>query len=525
MHLVAPLVSGIAGAGDGCARITKRNSTTLATLYSSFEGDPFSSEQLNADNNVLLDAYGRAEVYVDEVCDVYVYDIDGVQQIVFTAGFSAGGIEVRSPSFTGSAYDGSLANKPGLPTTLQQVLDLWLSSDHEQNWGLGLSQPLIVATDPAYGATGNGVTDDTVALQAAIAAAGGGGIVFLPWGKYLVTSALDIGPGITLLGAGNVFAGSGYGTELLGNNITPSVVHARGGSVRNLSISSSGTGQLVFVDPFETTDVPTVLDNVSFSGAGYHVFVSPNASVTMRGCRLDGGQLEYILAQTAKRVLLDNCRFRLPISYPAIAVVRGDNMYLRDCVFDGSATNTGIFSYVRYDASDKVGSVLGCTFLAPGFATLTAAIHLGTVGNNSRFFEDDNNFALGVKAYTYTASSHANCDMQLWTRERRGITISDSSSSVTIPTDQYGTIVVQSSHASPTLTGTLPPRGARGTVIFYHPSGGAGTAQPTTNFFGSTAATTANTSSHAWDYVCQIANAALRMLITVDGKNLGNGAP
>lgn len=56
----------------------------------------------------------------------------------------------------------------------------------------------------AYGATGNGTTDDTTSLQAAINAANaaGGGVVFMPTGNYKITSALTIYTGITLRGAG-----------------------------------------------------------------------------------------------------------------------------------------------------------------------------------------------------------------------------------------------------------------------------------------------------------------------------------
>ncbi|HTB84154.1 MAG TPA: glycosyl hydrolase family 28-related protein [Candidatus Sulfotelmatobacter sp.] len=59
---------------------------------------------------------------------------------------------------------------------------------------------LYVAT--AYGATGNGVADDTVAIQDALAAAGtnGGGIVYLPPGDYRVTNTLDVPSGVELRG-------------------------------------------------------------------------------------------------------------------------------------------------------------------------------------------------------------------------------------------------------------------------------------------------------------------------------------
>ena len=58
---------------------------------------------------------------------------------------------------------------------------------------------------PAYGAKGDGTTDDTTAINNAIGAAqtAGGGIVFLPTGTYLISSALALtGNGIILAGAG-----------------------------------------------------------------------------------------------------------------------------------------------------------------------------------------------------------------------------------------------------------------------------------------------------------------------------------
>lgn len=54
----------------------------------------------------------------------------------------------------------------------------------------------------AFGTTGNGNTDDTLAIRNALAAAGanGGGIVYLPPGQYHVTNTLDVPPGVELRG-------------------------------------------------------------------------------------------------------------------------------------------------------------------------------------------------------------------------------------------------------------------------------------------------------------------------------------
>jgi hypothetical protein len=63
-----------------------------------------------------------------------------------------------------------------------------------------------------YGAVGNGSTDDTVAIQAAITACPSGGTVYLPTGSYLLSAGLTITLPITVCGSG---FGSGSGSILL----------------------------------------------------------------------------------------------------------------------------------------------------------------------------------------------------------------------------------------------------------------------------------------------------------------------
>lgn len=54
----------------------------------------------------------------------------------------------------------------------------------------------------AYGAVGDGATDDTVAINLAIAAASGGGVIYFPIGTYLTSSALTLTSGVSIQGAG-----------------------------------------------------------------------------------------------------------------------------------------------------------------------------------------------------------------------------------------------------------------------------------------------------------------------------------
>lgn len=61
---------------------------------------------------------------------------------------------------------------------------------------------LYVVTDPPWNATADGTTDDTAAIQSALNVAGavGGGIVFLPGGKYKLLGSLVVPGGVELRG-------------------------------------------------------------------------------------------------------------------------------------------------------------------------------------------------------------------------------------------------------------------------------------------------------------------------------------
>jgi autotransporter-associated beta strand protein len=74
---------------------------------------------------------------------------------------------------------------------------------------------LYVVTDVPWDAYGNGSNDDTAAIQAALEAAGanGGGIVYLPAGKYHLTNTLDVPAGVELRGAFEMRHGTSPGPD------------------------------------------------------------------------------------------------------------------------------------------------------------------------------------------------------------------------------------------------------------------------------------------------------------------------
>jgi len=101
-------------------------------------------------------------------------------------------------------------------------------------------------TDTAFGALGNGTTDDTAAFQRALyaAEAAGGGVVFIPSGHYTIKGHLYIPPGVTLRGDWKHpdKGGLGQGTilkayEYKGNeNGVPFITLGQGSTAQYLSV-------------------------------------------------------------------------------------------------------------------------------------------------------------------------------------------------------------------------------------------------------------------------------------------------
>lgn len=101
---------------------------------------------------------------------------------------------------SGSSNRVILDSRRAIPNPVPEVHWAQVRQDYESRHAARTN--LFIATDAPYGAKGDATTDDTAAIQHALDVAGGsgGGIVFLPPGKYKLLGSLEVPSGVELRG-------------------------------------------------------------------------------------------------------------------------------------------------------------------------------------------------------------------------------------------------------------------------------------------------------------------------------------
>lgn len=135
----------------------------------------------------------------------------------------------------GASPSGDFAD---LTARLESILT---AAQIEEAYGRGRS-----VTEAQFGATGDGTTDDTAAIQAAIdfVSALGGGIVYLPEGTYIVTT-LTGASRVVLAGAGMLTTTIKRKAAAVNNNPPLSFTGRNGFVVRDLTIDGNKPNQTV----------------------------------------------------------------------------------------------------------------------------------------------------------------------------------------------------------------------------------------------------------------------------------------
>lgn len=146
-----------------------------------------------------------------------------------------------------------IKNNNNLPTYIQQMIEEYISSEAiESVIDKILSNFILNVKYPPTGvpkAKGDGTTNDHDSIQGCIdyAAGLGGGVVYLPAGKYL-TSSLVLKPGVTLLGFGryatSLILAGGATTHLITGTVSDA-------GLLNLTLNAKMSSQVNRVDAVE----------------------------------------------------------------------------------------------------------------------------------------------------------------------------------------------------------------------------------------------------------------------------------
>ncbi|OKI96772.1 glycosyl hydrolase family 28-related protein [Kitasatospora sp. CB01950] len=238
-----------------------------------------------------------------------------------------------------------------------------------------------------YGATGNGTTDDTAAVQSALdAAKPTGGTVYFPAGKYRVlptatAPALTVpGNNIRLVGAGNkastlVKDGDGILLRISGAGSDPTgATHRRYCTVESLGFNGNGRTGLVLElyyndntvvrDVYITSNLDTCIDGVELwdsrfvnltveSSTGTAAAARPNMWLRNASAASGWGSS----TDNTNQVHLTGCRFEafgtgaVWITAGAITTNNPNGIHLTDCKFETSQMITG--PHLKVDTSSK----------------------------------------------------------------------------------------------------------------------------------------------------------------------------
>ncbi|MGZ5029075.1 MAG: glycosyl hydrolase family 28-related protein [Methylobacter sp.] len=241
------------------ATVTVNNHLTglAASIYSDFLGGTLIPNTLTADANGVFSFYaptGRYDLIVQRngvvlttLSDVTIGDTTNIVDLQAKVSLS------DLAATTGSSLVGHISSGTGaVARTAQSKL-----------------RDTVSVKD--FGAVGDGITDDTAAIQAAINSVnsvnlndGIGGVVRLPEGRFLISSTITIPFGVTLEGIGSNAYGSALyaaasfsGSEVI--SMTPQSGYSfNNGHIKNIAINCndvSGVGAIKFNGAYENSSI------------------------------------------------------------------------------------------------------------------------------------------------------------------------------------------------------------------------------------------------------------------------------
>jgi hypothetical protein len=498
MHRISELICGIAGAENGHAELYTRGTSTRATYYTDFEGN----QAVSSGANITLDGNGGAVVFVNSLVKVVVKDSGGVTVREFVAGDAASGVELRSLSATGTHYT-SGASAPGNPTTMQAWADAWFTSagaaDFKADIGdgngaqtlitlLGLLSGLFLNVK-AFGATGDGVTDDAAAIQLAFDEAQGmgstvglGTTVYFPPGTYRITS--EIVPTImSMVGAG------AHCTTIIVDSATSDLmdwglsgaIEEQPRVVSGLSFGQAqpSSGALVRFTGSASQAF------ITFSNCCFETDASSTGPILLEGATGQERQLHFTNCwfgpgNLSSSQVLDggtanaswkfvSCFFHAPVTYSvgAAGMFDASRMFFSNCTFwNAFCTAGGAWNQIRVGTGNTPNVIItGCWATGPGgggatitFLSIADALEAGDV-----VVETGNKISTNT-LYSMTFAGTEN-NIVLGSRINNRTSYTSDAAALTIDTLNYGVInLIRTLDTTIVVTLTTIPIGHFATV-------------------------------------------------------------
>lgn len=208
-----------------------------------------------------------------------------------------------------------------------------------------------------YGALGDGTTDDTTAIQAAIDAASsaGGGTVFFPKGTYLITAALNLKSYVNLKGVVGAW-----------NTAKGSVIKTASTTINMLYYTSAGTGL-----------VSATIENLRLegpaSGTGRGIYLAngggstnPHVNVVFRNLKVvgvgTGIEVVCLIVSVFDNVTCDTCTTGFYLNGGAAFATPNTSITMTACYANGCQAGTGfnirstVYSTLNSCAADECGT-------------------------------------------------------------------------------------------------------------------------------------------------------------------------
>ena len=276
------------------------------------------------------------------------------------------------------------------------------------------TSPLLNVAD--FGAAGDGTTDDTAALSKAIEEAAPGqaptgNTVFLPAGRYRLSSGLTLPPGVALVGTGwntpgsqaNVFAGS-WLLAPAGASWSPVTLAGGGASVRNLGFNvpdqETGGPPAPAQPMLRVTGNNALVEDIFLYNPYIGIYLDGGAQATLR--RIFGQPVAYgiLIDRSRDSNYIETVHFwpywQPPGNRPAaawqlangtaICLLRSDNPHLSNVFaynynkgLSLGSSEAGTPHKVHLFNADFDGCVTGVHVAAPGQAGMAATLQMANV--------------------------------------------------------------------------------------------------------------------------------------------------